>query len=89
VSAAVGDAVRQLTERGILVAVGSQAPHGRVDLDRYAGGRRARECGAIGIADMTFEAAATKLMYLLGTHGEDLDAVRRRWSVSIAGELSD
>jgi L-asparaginase len=89
VSPVVGDAIRALTDRGVLVAVGSQSPHGRVDLDRYAGGRRARECGAIGIADMTFEAASTKLMYLLGTHGEDLNAVRSRLTVAIAGELSN
>lgn len=84
----VGDAVRALGEQGVVVAIGSQARHGRVDLDRYAGGRRARECGAVGIEDMTLEAAATKLMYLLGTHGGDVEAVRDLLPVPIAGELT-
>jgi len=87
VDRAIGEAIRDLTDSGVVVAVGSQAGHGRVDLDAYAGGRRARECGAVGIGDMTLEAAAVKLMYLLGTFG-DPDEVRRRLPVPLAGEIT-
>jgi L-asparaginase len=81
------DAVRRLTEAGIVVAIGSQSMHGRVDMSRYAGGRLAMEAGAVGTADMTVEAAAVKLMYLLATAGGP-DEVRSRLCVPIAGEVS-
>ncbi len=87
VDRSVGRAIRALTDAGKLVAIGSQAIHGRVDLDAYAGGRYARECGAVGIADMTIEAAAVKLMYLLGTL-DSVDAARERLSEPLAGELT-
>jgi L-asparaginase len=83
----IARSIRRLTERGKVVAIGTQASHGGVDLGRYAGGRLARECGAIGTGDMTLEASAVKLMYLLGTHG-DPDQVRRRFPVPLAGEIT-
>ncbi len=83
----IADAIRMLTDTGKLVAIGSQSPNGRVDLDRYAGGRLAREAGAIGIGDMTLEAATVKLMYLFGTLGS-ADEVRKAMPVAIAGELT-
>ncbi len=84
----VADAVRELTDGGKLVAIGSQSPNGRVDLDQYSGGRLARDAGAIGIGDMTLEAATVKLMYLFGTLGS-ADEVREAMPVPIAGELSE
>ena len=81
------DAVRKLTGAGIVVAIGSQSMHGRVDMSRYAGGRLAMEAGAVGTGDMTVEAAAVKLMYLLATSGGAAE-VRERLLVPIAGEVS-
>ena len=83
----IADAIRMLTDSGKLVAIGSQSPNGRVDLDRYSGGRLAREAGAIGIGDMTLEAATVKLMYLFGTL-DSVDEVRKAMPVPIAGELT-
>ncbi len=84
---ALSTALEKLTRKGTVVAVGSQSPHGRVRLERYEAGRRARDAGAVGIGDMTIEAAAVKLMYLLGTHG-DPEIVRRKMAVPLAGEIS-
>jgi L-asparaginase len=81
------DAVRRLTDAGIVVAIGSQSMHGRVDMSRYAGGRLAMDAGAVGTADMTVEAAAVKLMYLLATAAGP-EEVRARLCVPIAGEVS-
>jgi L-asparaginase len=81
-------AIERLIAEGVVVAIGSQAPHGTVNLRTYAGGRLAERLGAVGIADMTLEAAAVKLMYLLGTL-EAPAAVRDALAVPIAGELSD
>lgn len=75
----VADAVRALVDAGTVVAVGSQAGNGRVDLERYAGGRLLRDAGAVGTDDMTIEAATVKLMYLCGTLAD-----RAR----VAGELT-
>ena len=83
----VAEAIGKLTQAGIVVAIGSQSLHGRVDLHRYAGGRLAMEAGAVGIADMTIEAAAVKLMYLLATCPGP-DEVRARLTEPIAGEVT-
>lgn len=80
-------ALRELVGAGIVVALGSQAEHGRVDLSQYAGGRLGREIGLVGTADMTIEATCVKLMYLLGTL-DDVDSVRQAMTVPIAGELT-
>jgi L-asparaginase len=87
VDRSVADAVAELTGSGVVVAIGSQSRHGRVDLDRYAGGRLAKEVGAVGTADMTTEAAVAKLMYLLATCSGP-DEVRARLTVPIAGEVT-
>jgi L-asparaginase len=83
----VANAIQELTQKGILVAIGSQSPNGRVDLNCYVGGRKAKDAGAIGIGDMTLEAATVKLMYLFGTI-DSPDEVRKAMAESIAGELS-
>ena len=82
----VAEAIRALVGAGKVVAVGSQARAGRVDLDRYAGGRLARDAGAVGIGTMTIEAATVKLMYLSAVH-DDPAAVRDGLLAPIAGEL--
>lgn len=81
------DAVRALTEAGVVVAIGSQSLHGRVDLSRYAGGRLASDAGAVGTGDMTIEAAAVKLMYLLH-RCPGPSAVRAELCSPIAGEVT-
>lgn len=87
VDRAIIDAVSALVNAGIVVAIGSQSMHGRVDLQLYAGGRLAADAGAVGIGDMTVEAASVKLMYLLGTYGSAAE-VRARLLEPIAGEVS-
>ena len=84
----VAEALRELVDSGRVVAIGSQAPNGRVDLDRYLGGRLAREVGAVGTLDMTVEAATVKLMYLLATD-DPPDRIRRALTAPIAGEVGD
>lgn len=84
---AVVNALAELVSDGVLVAIGSQVQHGRVDLGHYAGGRLARDIGAVGIEDMTLEAATVKLMYLLGTY-PDVAEVKARLNTPIAGEMT-
>jgi L-asparaginase len=59
-------AIAAATAKGVPVVIASQSPRGAVDLRRYEGGAAAAAAGAISAADMTSEAALTKLMIELG-----------------------
>jgi L-asparaginase len=74
------------------VVIVSQSTRGAVDLTRYRGGVGAARAGAIGAADMTSEAALTKLMITLGraegaSEGR-VEACRAAFAASWAGEIS-
>lgn len=71
--------------RGKIVALASQSLSGAVNLGLYECGSRAAAAGAISCADMTVEAAAVKLMYLLGQF-DSRDKVLRNFSLPLAGE---
>ena len=80
-------AIAELVAAGTPVVVLSQVPHARVDLDKSAASEFLRQAGAVGAADLTFEAAYTKLMFLLsqGITGRQLE----KWLLAdIAGELT-
>lgn len=85
---AIADAIQQAVANGRVVAIASQAGHGCVDLGAYVGGRLALEMGAVGTGDMTVEAAAVKLMYLLAST-ESRQAVQAALCEPIAGEVGD
>jgi L-asparaginase len=87
VDQSVAHAIRCLVDEGVVVAIGSQSRNGGVDLDRYAGGRLAHDQGAMGIGDMTLEAAMVKLMYLAGSVASP-DEIRDGLAIPIAGEIS-
>ena len=73
-------------ERGIIVLNISQCPGGRVMQGRYETSRELQRLGVIGGADMTTEAAVTKLMVLLGEFGAE--KTRVQIAEVIAGELT-
>jgi len=83
----VAEAIRALTRAGKVVAIGSQSPNASVDLTRYSGGRLAEKCGAIGIGDMTIQAATVKLMYLSGVLHTP-EAIKKALPAPIAGEIT-
>ncbi len=83
----IAEGIRALNDTDRVVAIASQSENGRVDLDRYAGGRLAHDLGAVGISDMTVEAASVKLMYLLGTLA-GAATVRAALTVPLAGEVT-
>lgn len=78
-------------ERDVPVVIASQSPRGAVELGRYEGGSAAAHAGAIGAADMTSEAALTKLMVTLGRaeHAPSgcVAAARDAFAVSLVGEM--
>lgn len=72
---------------GLLVLNISQCPGGRVIQGKYETSKELQQIGVIGGADMTTEAAVTKLMVLLGEFG--IEKTKKLISESMAGELTE
>ncbi len=65
----------------------SQCKVGSVEMGRYQTSSELKKMGVINGYDLTFEAAVTKLMYLLGRNYPK-DRLLRRLSTSLRGELT-
>ncbi len=81
--------ISAITDAGISVFIVSQALEGTVDLDLYECGQKAKQAGAVGCRDMTFEAAVTKLYYLLSKNPEiERDKLAEKMLINFSGEIS-
>jgi L-asparaginase len=80
-------ALKAAIDKGIIVLNISQCPGGMVLQGKYETSRELQQIGVIGGADMTTEAALTKLMLLLGECGAE--ETKRLLPRSLAGELTE
>ncbi|MCB9883027.1 MAG: asparaginase [Planctomycetes bacterium] len=81
------DALREATQRGVVLVNCTQCLAGRVSDDDYETGRGMAAAGMINGFDMTPEAALTKLSYLFGL-GLSAERVRAEMQRDLRGELS-
>lgn len=81
------DALREATDRGIIIVNKSQCSTGSVEMGRYETSLNLVTAGVMSGYDCTTEAIVTKLMYLLGEYTEP-DEIRHRLSQSICGEMT-
>jgi len=78
--------LKMAADRGVILLNISQCPGGRVLQGRYETSKQLQQIGVISGADMTTEAAITKLMLLIGEFGSI--KARELIGLSLAGELT-
>ncbi|AMR31514.1 L-asparaginase 1 [Mucilaginibacter sp. PAMC 26640] len=82
------DLLKNAIDAGKVVLDISQCKVGTVELGRYETSRELKDMGVASGFDMTFEAAVTKMMYLLGEI-DDPQEVRRCLEKDLRGELTE
>jgi L-asparaginase len=82
------NAIANAIKRNIIILDISQCDGGAVELGRYETSQHLLEAGVISGNDMTFEAAVTKLMFLLSS-GLTNNEIKEQLQRSLRGELSN
>lgn len=81
------DHVKKLVDQGVLVVNITQCMTGSVIQGKYETGAQLERIGVIGCENMTFEAAITKLMYLLACEEVTTAEAREYISADLRGEI--
>jgi L-asparaginase len=81
------EALRDATDRGVVIVAVPQPLRGTADLDLYATGKALADAGVVSGYDMTTEAALAKLYYLF-EQDHSPEEVRRLVQNNLRGELT-
>ena len=81
------NSLERAIKKGLIILNVSQCNGGRVIQGRYETSKELLSVGVISGADITTEAAVTKLMFLLGQE-KSLDHVRQKLTIPLAGEMT-
>jgi L-asparaginase len=79
--------LEQIIERGVIVVNVSQCLNGAVEQGKYKTSQQLLKIGVLGLADLTIEAATTKLMFMLGK--DKTQIAKETIMLSICGEMSN
>ena len=82
------EAIEKAIEQGIVILNITQCPEGSVMQGKYETSRQLQKMGVVSGADMTMEAAITKLMVLLGQNKKG-NALKKLLQQNLRGELSE
>jgi len=82
------DALKAAIDRGVLIINVSQCEGGRVTQGRYQTSKMLQQIGVVSGADMTTEAAITKLMFLLGQETDPVN-ISELLAQPLSGEMSE
>jgi L-asparaginase len=80
-------ALKEATDRGIVIVNISQCPSGMVEMGRYETSLQLIEAGVVSGYDSTVESILTKLMFMLG-NGKSAEEIRQLMNLPIAGEIT-
>lgn len=80
--------LKRAKQFGVAVLVATQCKYGNVDLGVYDVNVQAAREGAMSVYDMSIEAAAVKLMWVLG-HTKKLDEVKKMMETCYVGEFTE
>lgn len=80
--------LKAAVDSGIIIVDKTQCMGGSVDLGRYEASLNLMRAGVISGYDITTEALITKLMYLLGESGDNINEVKRKIGISLCGEMT-
>ena len=79
--------LKQAIDKGVVIVNVTQCKGGGVDQSKYESGSRLEAIGVISGADITFEAATTKLMLLLGGK-TSTEKIKTKFLSPFCGEIS-
>ncbi len=81
------ESIKKVIDKGAIVVDITQCDGGSVELGKYETSQYLKEIGVVSGHDMTFEAAITKLMFVLG-QDLPLEEAKRMIETPLRGELT-